>query len=86
MNEAEAFERVVKILTPHVRNQEALEGVNQETNILDDLIDDRSLSDRSYGHHPSIYSVELERVFEGAVATVECPGGRVGVEEITGSG
>ena len=37
MNEAEAFERVVKILTPHVRNQDALEGISQETNILDDL-------------------------------------------------
>ena len=37
MNEAEIFERVVKILTPHVRNQEALGGVTQETNILDDL-------------------------------------------------
>ncbi len=37
MNEAEAFERVVKILIPHVRNQEALENVTQETNILDDL-------------------------------------------------
>jgi len=37
MNEAEAFERVVKILTPHVRNQDALESVTQETNILDEL-------------------------------------------------
>jgi acyl carrier protein len=37
MNESEAFERVVKILTPHVRNQEALGSVTQETNILDDL-------------------------------------------------
>ncbi len=37
MNEAEVFERVVKILTPHVRDQEALKSVTQETNILDDL-------------------------------------------------
>ena len=37
MIEAEAFERVIKILAPHVRNQEALETITQETNILDDL-------------------------------------------------
>jgi len=37
MNDAEAFERVVKILAPHVRNQEAFETVTQKTNILDDL-------------------------------------------------
>ena len=37
MNEAEAFERVIKILTPHVRNQEALASATQQTNILDDL-------------------------------------------------
>ena len=37
MTEAEAFERVVKILTPHVRNTDALKSVKNETNILDDL-------------------------------------------------
>ena len=37
MNESEAFERVVKILTPHVRNQDALASIAPETNILDDL-------------------------------------------------
>jgi acyl carrier protein len=37
MNESEIFERVVKILTPHVRNQDALGKVSIATNILDDL-------------------------------------------------
>ena len=37
MTEVEAFERVVKILTPLVRNTDALESVENETNILDDL-------------------------------------------------
>ena len=37
MNHEEAFEKVVKILTPHVKNQEALESASDETNILDDL-------------------------------------------------
>jgi acyl carrier protein len=37
MTEAEIFERIVKILTPHVRNQEALAKVGNQTNILDDL-------------------------------------------------
>ena len=37
MTEAEALERVVKILTPHVRNPDALASVTNETNILDDL-------------------------------------------------
>ncbi len=37
MNDAEIFERVLKILTPHVRDQEALEKVGAETHILDDL-------------------------------------------------
>jgi len=36
-NEAEVFEKVVKILTPFVKNQEALAGVEKETHILDDL-------------------------------------------------
>ena len=37
MNQTEVFERVVKILTPYVKNQEALDGVGLETHILDDL-------------------------------------------------
>ena len=37
MTEAEIFERIVKILTPHVRNQEALATVGNATNIIDDL-------------------------------------------------
>ncbi len=35
--EKEVFESVVKILTPFVKNQEALAGVEKETHILDDL-------------------------------------------------
>ena len=31
------FDRVVKILTPYVKNQEALAAVTPETGILDDL-------------------------------------------------
>jgi acyl carrier protein len=37
MNREEAFATVVKILTPHAKNQEALGSVNDTTNILDDL-------------------------------------------------
>ena len=35
--EADVFEKVVKILTPFVKNQEALASVSKETHILDDL-------------------------------------------------
>src|SRR5262245_4586052 len=37
MNEKEVFETVVKILTPHAKNQAALASVGMDTNILDDL-------------------------------------------------
>ncbi len=37
VNQTEVFERVVKILTPYVKNQEALDGVGLATHILDDL-------------------------------------------------
>jgi len=37
MTHEEAFEKVIKILTPHVKNQAALDTVNEETHILDDL-------------------------------------------------
>ena len=37
MERAEAFGAVVKILTPHVKNQEALADVSEKTHILDDL-------------------------------------------------
>ena len=35
--EREAFEKVGKILTPFVKNQEALASVSRDTHILDDL-------------------------------------------------
>ena len=37
MEREAAFATVVKILTPHVKNQEALASVSEATNILDDL-------------------------------------------------
>ena len=37
MDQTEIFDRVVKILTPYVKNQEALERASMATNILDDL-------------------------------------------------
>jgi acyl carrier protein len=37
MESSEVFEKVVKILTPYVKNQEALDNVSRETHILDDL-------------------------------------------------
>lgn len=37
MNQEEAFEKVLKILEPHVKNQEAFQGANDATHILDDL-------------------------------------------------
>ena len=37
MQRKEVFEKVVKILTPHVKNQAALAQVSDTTHILDDL-------------------------------------------------
>ncbi len=37
MDEKEIFDKVVKILTPFVRNEEALANVSKETDILKDL-------------------------------------------------
>jgi acyl carrier protein len=37
MTQQETFEKVVSILRPHAKNQSALEAVDLETNILDDL-------------------------------------------------
>jgi acyl carrier protein len=37
MDRADVTERVVKILTPWVKNEEALAAVSEATNILDDL-------------------------------------------------
>lgn len=37
MEQSEIFERVTKILTPYVKNQEALDSITLSTHILDDL-------------------------------------------------
>ncbi len=37
MNPAEAFEKVIKIVTPHAKNQAALAGAIGKTNISEDL-------------------------------------------------
>ena len=37
MSQDEIFEQVVKILTPYVKNQEALDSVSTGTHILDEL-------------------------------------------------
>jgi acyl carrier protein len=37
MKDGEVLEKVVKILTPYVKNQEALDSIGLETHILDDL-------------------------------------------------
>ncbi|HJO23563.1 MAG: phosphopantetheine-binding protein [Myxococcota bacterium] len=37
MDREEAFAKVVKIITPHVKNQAALESADDATHILDDL-------------------------------------------------
>jgi acyl carrier protein len=37
VEQTEIFEQVVKILTPYVKNQQALERASMTTNILDDL-------------------------------------------------
>ena len=37
MEQSEIFDQVVKIITPYVKNQEALEGASLATHILDDL-------------------------------------------------
>lgn len=37
MTESEIFERVVKILTPYAKDQQALDQVSSESSILEDL-------------------------------------------------
>jgi len=37
VDQTEVFDRVVKILTPYVKNQDALKGASLATHILDDL-------------------------------------------------
>jgi acyl carrier protein len=37
MTREEVFERVIKILAPHAKDQEALAGASDATHILDDL-------------------------------------------------
>ncbi len=37
MTQNEILEQVIKILTPYVKNQEALDGVGMSTHILDEL-------------------------------------------------
>ncbi len=37
MDQAGVFEQVVKILSPHAKNQAALDSVVEDTSILDDL-------------------------------------------------
>ena len=37
MEQSEIFDQVVKIITPYVKNQEALEGASLATHILNDL-------------------------------------------------
>ena len=37
MSHEEIFEKVIKILTPYVKNQEALDSVSTSTHILDEL-------------------------------------------------
>ena len=37
MQQSEVLDKVVAILTPYVKNQTALAGLNGDTNILDDL-------------------------------------------------
>ena len=37
MTREEVFERVIKILGPHAKDQDALAGANEATHILDDL-------------------------------------------------
>lgn len=37
MTHEEAFEKIIKILTPHVKNQAALDTASDDTDILDDL-------------------------------------------------
>jgi len=37
VDKTEIFDRVVEILTPYVKNQEALDGASPNTHILDDL-------------------------------------------------
>lgn len=37
MSDKETFDKVVSILTPYVRNQDALKSISDETNIITDL-------------------------------------------------
>lgn len=37
MNEAQVYEKVVKVITPFSKNADALAAISNDTNILDDL-------------------------------------------------
>jgi len=37
MNEAQVYEKVVKVITPFSKNADALAAISKDTNILDDL-------------------------------------------------
>jgi acyl carrier protein len=37
MNEKEIFDRMIKVIEPHIKNAEVFQGATYKTNIIDDL-------------------------------------------------
>ena len=69
MDQAQIQESVVKILTPWVKNEEALKAVSAETNILDDLkVNSARLVDVVIAFE--VFCTPKESVFGGSSAAV----------------
>ena len=70
MDQAAVMEQVVKILTPWVKNEDALASVGMETNILDDLkVNSARLVDVVIAFEDE-FDIEIEDVDVDSVNTV----------------
>ena len=78
MDQTEIFEKVVKILTPYVKNQEALANVTTATHILDDLkVNSARLVDVVL-EFEDVFEIEID---DEDVDSVETVGNAVGLIE-----
>jgi len=78
VEKTEIFERVVKILTPYVKNQEALTSVKTATHILDDpKVNSAGLVDVVL-EFEDVFEIEID---DDDVDTVETVGNAVGLIE-----
>jgi acyl carrier protein len=78
VNQTEIFEKVIKILTPYVKNQEALADVTMSTHILDDLkVNSARLVDVVL-EFEDVFEIEID---DDDVDSVETVGNAVGLIE-----